>query len=480
MKQPLSRHLFHEYSRCKQRFWSLINQDIPATELDEQALFFKKQSSQLKDLSEKLLAQKEDCSYERNKSISIRDELIATADLYETHHKFGKTAIFEVRKSKTVKSHHIWDLAYLAYVFQKAGEPLRKMFIIHFNPEYTLEGDEIDVQKALKIVDVSRKVYQKLKKMEDKIQEILEFAKGPKPSADLAEHDCRSKDCLFIQKYHPQLPEFSVFDFKGINREQLTDLLKQDIIEIKDIPQSYVKSELQVAQMQLATSKETLIKKQALRNWLNQLQYPLYFLDYEALTAAVPLYKGTKAFQHIVFQYSLHRIKEQGAEVEHFEYLPKNREFPIPTLLAKLKTELAEDQGSIFVYHDSFEKSRNREMAVFCPEYTDWLSQINLRIVDLEKVFMLGTGLYQDPAFGGKTSLKKILPILLPNELHHSQLEISDGMGAAIQWLDYLNTQHMEAENIAKMREELLAYCKLDTLAMVQIFQFLENVVNQP
>lgn len=477
MKQPLTRHFFHEYKRCKQRYWSLINKEIESPGLDQEAEFFKKQSSLLKNLAQQYLSQKADCSYERNKEIIVGQDLKAVVDLYETHHKFGKTAIFEIRKAKKIKSHHIWDLAYLAHVFIEAGEPLRKMFIVHFDSDYVLEGEEIEPEKALKIVDVSRKVYKILPKIAGTVKEVLTYAQGPRPSTSLLEHSCRSKDCAFIQKYHPNLPEFSIFDYKGINKEERLKLLEKGILNIQDIPEQYVSSKLQKAQKKLAERQEALIDQEALRNWLKHLKYPLYFLDYEALTSAIPVYPGTQTFQHIVFQYSLHRIESPGAAVEHFEYLPKDRRFPLPDLLADLNQHLREDEGSVMVYHDSFEKSRHREMAVFCPEYADWLIGINERIVDLEKVFMLGTGAYQHPQFYGKTSLKKVLPVLLPDAANHSELDISDGMAAAIHWFDYLSRPDFSEENVSKMRKELLAYCQLDTLAMVQLFQFLQKII---
>ncbi len=479
MKQALTRYLFNEYSRCKQRFWALINKDLEAAPMDQQAIFFKQQSSKIKDLAQELLAQKTNCSYERNKCLGVGEELSATVDFYETHHELKKTAIFEVRKSKVIKNHQLWDLAYLAYVFQKAGEPLRKIFIIHPNPNYVLGDEGICAEEALTIVDISRKVFRKLKKIEIKVKELLHFARSEAPSTSLAEHDCRSKDCLFIKKYHPNLPKHSVFDFKGINREQLKALLSKGILRIEDIPSSYIESDLQVAQRRLVESEQAIVDDCALKLWFSKLQYPLYFLDYEALSSALPVYPSTQAFQHLVFQYSLHRITAAGAAPEHFEYLPADREFPIPKLLESLKTHLEDNQGTVIVYHNSFEKARNREMARLCPQYADWLNKINQRIVDLEKLFMLGTGAYQDAGFEGKTSLKKVLPVLLPKAQHHSDLAISDGMDAAIQWFNYLQQPDFSKEKIPKMRKELLTYCKLDTLAMVQIFQFLKQLVEK-
>jgi hypothetical protein len=61
---------------------------------------------------------------------------------------------------------------------------------------------------------------------------------------------------------------------------------------------------------------------------LSKLDHPVYFMDFESLYPAVPRYKGMRPYDHIPFQWSVHRQKTLGAEPEHFEFLAGDAEDP--------------------------------------------------------------------------------------------------------------------------------------------------------
>jgi hypothetical protein len=198
---------------------------------------------------------------------------------------------------------------------------------------------------------------------------------------------------------------------------------------------------------------------------LAALQYPLYFLDYETVNPAVPLWDGTRPYQQVCFQYSLHVLREAGGKLEHFEHLAEGRENPIPALLKQLKHDIADDKGSVIVWYKSFEMTRNQEMAALFPEYRDFLESVNGRVYDLMEIFK--QLLFVHPGFGGSCSIKAVLPALVP-ELSYDNLEdIREGTMAGIRWLQLNFGKGLEDAD--RVRQNLLNYCERDTLAMVRV-----------
>jgi hypothetical protein len=172
----------------------------------------------------------------------------------------------------------------------------------------------------------------------------------------------------------------------------------------------------------------------------------------------------------VPFQYSLHIQHEPGGELEHKEYLHTENSNPIPPLLKKLKEDM-EGKGSVLVWYETFEKGRNKEMAEFAPEYKDFLEDVNDRIVDLMLPFKEGKYVHKN--FYGSASIKKVLPVLVP-ELSYKELGVQDGGTALRTWCEaFLEEKHDDKEKVAA---DLIEYCKLDTLAMVKILEALKKV----
>ena len=173
--------------------------------------------------------------------------------------------------------------------------------------------------------------------------------------------------------------------------------------------------------------------------------------------------KGAKPHSHIPFQYSLH--VKQGIDdenIQHFEYLANNAELPLK--MVESMEKLIGTKGSIVTWHKSFENTRNKEMGILYPHKADFLNDLSARTIDLEDIFKGG---YVDIAFGGSTSIKKVLPVIVP-ELTYEEMEVANGtdaMEAFIRMLEMPNGNEKE-----KLRKDMLDYCKLDTFAMVKIF----------
>jgi hypothetical protein len=435
--QKMNKFLFKEYGQCKERFWFRINELEPDIKPpDAMQEFFLEQIKLIEHYAHELLSKKNTISCELQKEIET-DNFSVKIDICAKHLKSGKTDIYELYNSRGFKTHRLWDLAFLSLALKDAGYKPGKVFAVSINPDYVRTEGEIVPEDLLQITDLSQKVSRVLPKVKLKLKEAFEFAQKKKFELYPEGHHCHTKDCLALRRFHPD------------NTEELyVDVIKS------------------------AQHLLPLIKTEALCNWIERLRYPIYFLDYEAVTSNIPVYPNSKPFQHVVFQYSLHKMSLDG-KVTHFEFIPDSKKYPISDLINSLFSNIEADNGSILVWHDSFEKSRNREMAALFPDFAEFFHNVNCRIVDMERVFNHDGGYYLHPDFNGKSSLKKVFPVLLPKEPAYDLLDVGDGMMASILWHRYLTDNLGDGYSFELLRKQLLEYCGLDTEAMVKILKFI-------
>ena len=214
--------------------------------------------------------------------------------------------------------------------------------------------------------------------------------------------------------------------------------------------------------------REPKINKDAINSILDNLNYPLYFIDYESCQYAIPELEGTKAYQQIPFQYSLHIIKEEGAEIEHKEFLAEADDDNIIRTFAESMIEDMPEDGSVIVYNKAFEATRNREIGEMYPDLKPEMDRFNANMVDLMVPFRNRD--YYTKEMEGSYSIKKVLPALFPNdpELDYSELSlIHKGDEASNAFLSLKDNPPEKQEIITA----LLEYCKLDTYAMVKIWE---------
>jgi hypothetical protein len=205
--------------------------------------------------------------------------------------------------------------------------------------------------------------------------------------------------------------------------------------------------------------------QKALNEFLDTLEYPLCFIDFETFMPAVPLFQENRPYQKIPFQFSLHKITAPGEMAVHQEFLATPPADPRPEFITTLLEYLGQS-GTILVWNQAFEKSVLREIARDFPEYGKEIEKVMPRISDLMIPFRK-KHLYL-PAMNGSFSLKAVVPAIVP-ELSYKNLNISDG-GSANSAFEKL-FHHTDPEIIAEIRKDLSDYCRLDTYSMVRILE---------
>lgn len=398
------------------------------------------------------------------------DGLFARADAFEKTD--DSSILYEIKSSTRVKKdaqhNHLKDACFQLIASERSGEAVDRVYLVHLNSDYSRDG-EIDPAELLVFEDVTAELRELEVETAQEIEQALELLKQD----DLDREGCsclrktRSQHCDSFAIFNPDIPKPSIYSLPRLSQSKRDSLVSEGIFALDDIPADFQLSPAQRVVVDAATSGAPIINHDAIRQFLSEMRFPLYFLDYETFATAVPKLDRLRPHGHLPVQYSLHVLKSDD-ELIHHDYLERELRLP-DRLLAQLSDQIGEE-GSIVSWHASFEKTRNREMAALFPEHSEFLTSLNDRMVDLEDVFKPD---YVDARFDGSSSIKKVLPVICP-ALGYDGLEVQDGTGAMDAWQKMIEAEGEESEQIAS---DLLEYCKLDTFAMVEIYRFLVRLV---
>jgi len=401
------------------------------------------------------------------KDLSCRADIIKLSDDGESWD------IYEVKSTTEVKDIHIDDLAFQKICFEEAGLKVGKVVLIHIDNKYIKNGD-INPHELLTEIDISEEIKNREEVTKLEIKNALEILKiKEEPEIRILRQCSNPYDCPFISYCWKDFPNHSIYSIAGaLGKKKLEALLDECIIEVKDIPLKLLTNDRLKKHHCAVTNNIVHIEKDNIKKEIANIGYPIYFLDYETFGPAIPIIDGYSPYQRIVFQYSLHIQESPGAELKHFYYLAKNSKDPSKEMAQSLEKYISKT-GSVIAWNMGFEKGCNSEMGEREPEFKIFFEDINNRMYDLMHIFK--KGFYVHKEFHGSASLKKVLPVVVP-ELNYGALDISEGMTASNSWGDMI-TKNMSQEEKDKIYHNLLKYCELDTLAMVRILEELKKIV---
>lgn len=380
--------------------------------------------------------------------------------------------VYEIKSSTQVKKAHLFDLAFQCEVIRQNGYEIRSVHVLTVNTEYVRSGS-IEPSEMVNFNDVTELVLEKEALTHVYMQEAFDVASLPTcPDMSPAKIGPVGSvsEWLPVYKYAVDLPEYSIYDLASPGAARLKNLEAENIRLITEIPESFnltAKQEMQV----LATKQGSpIINTHAISAFMEELTYPLYFLDYETYSGVIPYFDGQRPYMQVPFQYSLHIIDSPGAELRHVEYLQSENRDCVQDLSESLRIAIG-TEGSVITWNMSFERSCNTTMGKLAPAYKEFYEQLNARIVDLCIPFK--DDMYVDARFKGSYSIKSVLPVLVP-ELSYKELEIQNGGSAQTLWMNAVLEENNELDK-NKILKDLLEYCKLDTLAMVEIWKVLQT-----
>ena len=401
--------------------------------------------------------------------------LFLKADVLKFNEETQKWDLYEVKSSSEIKTdlqhNHIKDITFQKITLEECGIEIGSSYIVHLNRDYIRQG-ELDLTQLFVFEEVSELIWGVKEEVKYKIELALELLKNDdlKITSCSCLYQSAGQRCESFEHFNPQVPEYSTAHI--LRGKKLKELIDDDIFDPKDIPEDFDLTEPQRIKVQLQKIGRPMIDTPNIRETLDKLEYPLYFLDYETLLKPIPVLDGYNPNSQILFQYSLHVMKEKDTpleEIKHFEYLANDLESSTAGLVKSLSENIGA-KGTVLVWYEPFEKTRNIELAKLHPEYEKFFLDVNRRVYDLMKIFKTD---YLMPEFKGSASIKKVLPVLVP-ELSYKDLNVQDGTMAMSAWEEMLNSK--DDERVSQLRKDLLKYCKLDTWAMVKIFEVINKL----
>jgi len=370
--------------------------------------------------------------------------------------------VIEVKASTSVKDYHVLDCAIQDWVLRNSGIKVLSISLAHINNQFVYAGDG-NYDGLLRDNDVAEDV----RAMEYTVLELgakaREAVSGPMPVIDVGAHCNKPYECQFISHCWPMDAEYPVTGLGGRNAK-LSKFVALGARDIRDVNADVLTAETQARIHRVTVSGEPETLPGA---WdaLDALSYPRYYLDFETIAPAIPIWAGTRPYAAVPIQWSIH-VEEAGGDIRHGEFPDLSGE-PRMRALAEKMIECLGEGGPVLMY-TSYEKGVITRLIEMFPDLEESLANIIHRLIDLHPIVKQH---YYHPDMLGSWSIKAVLPCMAP-DMDYSKLEgIKEGTAASDGYLEAIDPA-TDAERKAELEEQLLRYCKFDTEAMVEIVKF--------
>lgn len=376
--------------------------------------------------------------------------------------------INEVKSSTSVKDYHYHDAAFQYYVISN-NIPVKDAFVVCLNNKYVRNGD-IDINQLF----VMESVLERSLNLQEEIKtNVIEYKKlivaKAIPDIKLGKHCDDPFACDFKGYCWKDVPEYSVFNIQNMRGKDY-DLYNMGIVELKNIPKDFKLNDKQLIEVNSYLNNTEYIDKDAIKDFLTNISYPLYFLDFETFQLAIPEFDNSRSYQQIPFQFSLYYKESKDSEAVPFAFLADTKGDPRKAFAESLIAQ-TQKPGSIVVYNAGFEKTIVNEIARDFPEYAEQLNSIYNRIIDLMIPFSQKS--YYKPAMRSRYSMKTVLPAIAPKYSYDS-LNIHEGGEASSEFMRMRSIN--DKQEIEQIRKNLIDYCNQDTFGMIVILEELEKI----
>lgn len=364
--------------------------------------------------------------------------------------------IFEIKSALKEKPEYIEDMAYTIMVMKKSGVKVSKVSLLLISRDFRLG---MPYEKLFNEINQTEAVLDRVLKFDEYCEEADRITSSTQCPEAVLKYECRSchewKNCLGkdVQNY--------IFDIPRIGKKKFDDLVKKGITHIEKIKDDSMLSAIQQKVKECVHKNEIIVNNELL-NDLRVIEWPAYYLDFESVKTAVPLYPDIAPHHQIPTQYSIHKCSDIDNVQSHFEYIADPQRDSRRELAEKLIEHL-ENIGSIIVY-SGYEKRMLNDLGKIFPDLAEQMNSFIKRLIDLEAILKKNVN---HPEFHGKTSLKITLPTLV-SDLTYDDLDIADGDSAVATFAYMALGKYDDAEK-ARKKQALLDYCKQDTLALVKL-----------
>ncbi len=376
--------------------------------------------------------------------------------------------IHEVKMGTSTKSVNLDDVAVQHYVLNGCGLSVSKSFLVHIDNTYVRQ-DAIEINKLFSSDDISLKVAARQQSLPEIVTELREtMREDNEPNIDIGPHCDDPYECDFIPYCWQYIPENSIFDLRGRGIKKF-DYYNRGIIRFEDVPLDELNN-VQRQQVEATLNQQNSTDVNKVKEFLDTLWYPLCHLDFETFNTPIPKFDGTRPYQQVPFQFSIHVQREAGAEPQHYVYLVPSGVDPRRELIEQLLTVIPAD-ACVLTYNQTFEKGVLRNLADLFPDLANAINSRLENVRDLMAPFRK-RDVYRWQMHGSY-SIKEVLPAMV-SDLSYSGMEISDGMAAMRAYNKMCALE--PGEELDALQRAMLEYCRLDTLAMVRILEALQKM----
>lgn len=371
----------------------------------------------------------------------------------------------EVKSSASVKPYHFNDAAIQTWVANKAGVTLGSVEIAHIDTSFVYPGNQ-DYSGLFHYADITAEVEALQPTIPAWVNAAAETLAGEDPRTEPGSQCNDPFACPFAAHCLPPVDDSTGYppEVLPYARKLPAQLREEGYADLRDVPAGRLTNAKHLRVWQATRDNQAFIDPQAGLE-LRQLPYPRYYVDFETIQMAVPVWAGTRPYSQIPFQWSCH-IEQADGTTTHHEYLADGKNDPRPDFAESL-VEVLNAEGPVFVYNAAFERTRMTELAAYYPQFAEPLHAAVERLVDL---LVFARNYYYHPEMRGSWSIKKVLPTIAP-ELSYSMLAVADG-GMAQQAFAEMMAAATTGPRHQELYQGLLEYCQLDTLAMVKIAHF--------
>ena len=373
--------------------------------------------------------------------------------------------IVEIKSNVNESQELIDDLAYTTFVALQSGLEISSCSLLLVSKDYRLGMSD---ENLFKEIDQTSGVLERASEFRECSDEVVQILSSPeKPTPELR-WEC--KNCDIFPECCGEGIDNHIFELPRISHTKFCQLRDMGILTIGEIPEDFELTDSQSRVRQAVITGESVINREGLKRALDSIVQPAYYLDFETVQTCIPLYDGIAPYGQISTQYSIHICSDIGVVVDHREYLADNSR--------DCRRELAESlirdcgsEGSIVVY-TSFEKTIINGLAGSFPDLAEELNKLVDRLVDLHGILRRN---YYHPGFHGSYSIKKVLPVVVP-DMGYEGMEVDNGLDASALFA-YMARGRYDREEVDRVRNGLLEYCGVDTMAMVRLHGKLEEII---
>ena len=391
-------------------------------------------------------------------------------DIYEV-----KSSTYKGEKEDTPKHLLVYtrDIAYQKWLLEQCGVKVNGTYLVRLNKFYVLQTDQPVISELFHVKNMDTLVANEFPKVAPNVAQALKVLQGGEPEIPVAIQCHEPYNCAFFDYCTGHMAEPNVFNLYKMNFKRKCQLFNEGKKYYEDVRDENL-NEIQRLQVETELNNTQLVSAADIRAFLPRLTFPLYFLDFETMMPAVPQFIGTRPYQQVTFQYSLHWIEQEGGELHHTAFLGNGKDDPRRALAEQLCHDIPRDV-CVTAYNKSFECGRIQELADAYPDLREHLMAIHANFVDLIDPFR--KKMVYMPEMNGSFSIKHVLPALCPNDpaLNYANLPGNVHNGGDAMTV-YPQMKNMNQADYDAARKALLDYCFLDTLAMVKIWEKLKEM----